>query len=43
MVTQTQKYYMCKYTYDFEDDEVEKAHEWMRVTESTYQTLKSKF
>ncbi len=34
---------MCKYTYDFEDDEVEKAHEWMRVTESTYQTLKSKF
>lgn len=34
---------MCKYTDEFEDENEENPHEWMRVTENTYRTLKSKF
>jgi hypothetical protein len=43
LVSQTQKYYMCKYTDEFEDDGDSKQHEWMRVTEQTYRTLSYKF
>lgn len=36
---------MCKYVDDYEDEsqDNEEKHHWMRVTENTYQTLKSKF